>query len=278
MKIFTPKIMGILNITEDSFSDGGCYLEPEKALKKAEQLIHDGAAMIDIGAASSNPETKPVAPEVEIERLNPVIERLLSKNIPVSIDTFNPIVQRYAIQKRVRCLNDIQGFPNPAIYPELAESNCKLIVMHSVQRLGPATVVETKPEKVFAGMIEFFEERLKSLQGAGILLERIILDPGMGFFLGSNPESSIYALNNIGFLKEYFHLPLLVGVSRKSFLSAIVGGRVPLERGAATLASEIYLCEMGVEYIRTHDVRALGDALKVLKTLGGRTEEDTCRI
>lgn len=278
MKIFTPKIMGILNITEDSFSDGGCYLEPEKALKKAEQLIHDGAAMIDIGAASSNPETKPVAPEVEIDRLNPVIERLLSKNIPVSIDTFNPIVQRYAIQKRVRYLNDIQGFPNPAIYPQLAESDCKLIVMHSVQRLGPATVVETKPEKVFAGMIEFFEERLKVLQDAAIPLERIILDPGMGFFLGSNPESSIYALTNIGVLKEHFHLPVLVGVSRKSFLSAVVGGRAPLERGAATLASEIYLCEMGVEYIRTHDVRALGDALKVFKTLEGRAREDACRI
>ncbi len=278
MKTFTPKIMGILNITEDSFSDGGCYLEPEKALKKAEQLIHDGAAIIDIGAASSNPETKPVSPEVEIDRLNPVIDLLHFKNIPVSIDTFNPIVQRYAIEKRVRYLNDIQGFPNPAIYPELAESDCKLIVMHSVQRLGPATVVETKPEKVFAGMIKFFEERLKVLQDAGIPLERIILDPGMGFFLGSNPESSIYALTNIGVLKEYFHLPVLVGVSRKSFLSAIVGGRVPIERGAATLALEIYLCEMGVEYIRTHDVRALGDALKVFKTLKGMDEEDICRI
>ncbi len=278
MKIITPQIMGILNITEDSFSDGGCYLEPERAFKKAEQLIDDGAAIIDIGAASSNPETKPVLPEMEIDRLNPVIERLLSGNIPVSIDTFNPIVQQYAIQKRVQYLNDIQGFPDPEIYPELAESNCKLIVMHSVQRLGPATVVETKPEKVFAGMIEFFEKRLKALQNAGISLERIILDPGMGFFLGANPESSTFALKHIGTLREHFHLPVLVGVSRKSFLSAIVGGRTPLERGAATLASEIYLCERGVEYIRTHDVRALGDALKVLKTLEGGAENDTLRI
>ncbi len=278
MKIITPQIMGILNITEDSFSDGGCYLELEKAFKKAEQLIDDGAAIIDIGAASSNPETKPVLPEMEIDRLNPVIERLLSRNIPVSIDTFNPIVQQYAIQKRVQYLNDIQGFPDPEIYPELAESNCKLIVMHSVQRLGPATVVETKPEKVFAGMIEFFEKRLKALQDAGISLERIILDPGMGFFLGANPESSTFVVKHIGTLREHFHLPLLVGVSRKSFLSAIVGGRAPLERGAATLASEIYLCEMGVEYIRTHDVRALGDALKVLKILEGGAENDTLRI
>ncbi len=278
MKIITPKIMGILNITEDSFSDGGCYLEPEKALKKAEQLIDDGAAIIDIGAASSNPETKPVPPEVEIDRLNPVIDLLHSRNIPVSVDTFNPTVQRYAIQKRVQFQNDIQGFPNPVIYPELADSSCKLIVMHSVQRLGPATMVETKPDKVFKGIIEFFEERLKALQGAGIPLKRIILDPGMGFFLGSNPESSTFALKHIGVLKEYFHLPVLVGVSRKSFLSTIVGGRAPLERGAATLASEIYLCEMGVEYIRTHDVRALGDALKVLKTLEGGAENDTLRI
>ena len=267
MEIIKPKIMGILNITEDSFSDGGYYLKPEIALKKAVQLIDDGADIVDIGAASSNPETRPVPPQVEIDRLNPVIDLLHSNHVPVSIDTFNPVVQKHVIQKGVQYLNDIQGFPNLEIYPELADSDCKLIVMHSIQRLGPATVVATKPEQVFAGIIEFFEERLNALHDAGISSERIILDPGMGFFLGSNPESSIYVLKNIKGLKEHFHLPVFVGVSRKSFLGAIVGGRTTLERGPATLAAEIYLSEMGVDYIRTHDVRALGDALKVMETL-----------
>jgi dihydropteroate synthase len=267
LNITAPKIMGILNITEDSFSDGGQFLDPEMALKKAEQLINDGAAIIDIGAASSNPETKPVPWQVEIDRLNPVIDRLHSRNVPISIDAFNPIVQKHVIEKGIQYLNDIQGFPDPEIYPELADSDCKLIVMHSVQRLGPATVVETKPEKVFRGIIEFFEQRLNALYDAGISLERIILDPGMGFFLGSNPGSSIYVLKNIKALKDRFRLPVLVGVSRKSFLGSIVGGRTALERGPATLAAEIYLCQEGVDYIRTHDVMALHDTLKVYRAL-----------
>ena len=267
MQIQIPKILGILNITEDSFSDGGLYLEQDKALKKANQLIEDGATIIDLGAASSNPATQEISPQVEIDRLRPLVDYLLAKDILVSIDTFNPIVQRYALKSKVQYLNDIQGFPDAEIYPELADSDCKLIVMHSIQRLGPATVVETKPKQVVTEMIEFFQERLKSLQNAGISADRIILDPGMGFFLGSNPESSIHVLKNITRLKDHFDLPVLVGVSRKSFLGAIVGGRTVTERGPATLAAEIYLSFMGVDYIRTHDVSALNDVLKVFKTL-----------
>lgn len=267
MRILTPKVLGILNITEDSFSDGGLYLKSDKALEKARRLIEDGATIIDIGAASSNPATKAIPPQVEIDRLRPVIDYLFAKDIPISVDTFNPEVQRYVLQRKAQYINDIQGFPHPEIYPELAASDCKLIVMHSVQRLGPATVVETKPEQVFAEMLEFFTKRLKSLQNAGISSDRIILDPGMGFFLGSNPESSIHVLKNMHRLKDHFNLPMLVGVSRKSFLGAIVGGRTVAERGPATLATEIYLSYKGVDYIRTHDVRALNDALKVLKSL-----------
>jgi dihydropteroate synthase len=267
MKIFIPKILGILNITEDSFSDGGLYLAGEKALEKVRELIADGAAIIDLGAASSNPAAKTVPPQVEIERLGPLIDYLIANDIPVSIDTFQPEVQRYALQRKVDYLNDIQGFPHSEIYPELAASDCKLIVMHSIQRLGPATVVETRPEQVLAEMIAFFKERLTSLQNAGVTPDRVILDPGMGFFLGSNPESSIHVLKNISRLKESFNLPVLVGVSRKSFLGSIAGGRDVAERGPATLAAEIFLSYSGVDYIRTHDVRALNDALKVLKTL-----------
>lgn len=265
MKLNLPKILGIVNITDDSFSDGGLYLDYEKALERSLKLIDDGADIIDLGAASSNPATKEVEPQVEIDRLKPVVDYLLAKNIPVSIDSFKPDVQQYALKSKVQYLNDIQGFPSAEIYPELAESNCKLIVMHSVQRLGPATVIETNPEKVFAGIIDFFSERLRSLQKSGVSFDRIILDPGMGFFLGSNPESSIYVLKNISRLKEYFNLPILVSVSRKSFLGNIVGRGIN-ERGPATLAAEIYLSSMGVDYTRTHDVRSLKDALKILKT------------
>lgn len=138
--------------------------------------------------------------------------------------------------------------------------------MHSIQRLGKAQVIETVPENIFNGIIDFFSQRINSLQNSGVSSERIILDPGMGFFLGSNPETSIYVLKNIFRVKEYFKLPILVSVSRKSFLGTIVGRGVN-ERTPATLAAEIYISYMGVDYIRTHDVRALSDALKVLGML-----------
>ena len=266
MKISTPKILGIVNITDDSFSDGGTYLDTGKAMEKSLELIGNGAAIIDLGAASSNPASKKINPQEEINRLKPVVDFLLSKNISISIDSFQPEVQKYALQSQVRYLNDIQGFPYTEIYPDLAESACKLIVMHSIQRLGPATVIETKPDKIFNEIIDFFSERIKILQNSGIALDRIILDPGKGVFLGSNPESSIQVMKNISRFKEHFNLPILVSVSRKSFLGNITGRKIS-ERGPATLAAEIYLSYMGVDYIRTHDARSLNDALKILTTL-----------
>ncbi|HBF40029.1 MAG TPA: hypothetical protein DDW50_22335, partial [Firmicutes bacterium] len=152
MKIRIPRIVGILNITEDSFSDGGQFLDPDRALKEALQLIEDGNDIVDIGAASSNPATKPVPPQVEMDRLRPVIDFLHSRHVPVSVDTFNPAVQKFALKNNVEYLNDIQGFPDATMYPVLADSDCKLIVMHSIQRLGPATVVETEPEQVWKGI------------------------------------------------------------------------------------------------------------------------------
>lgn len=266
MRLKKPLILGVVNITEDSFSDGGLYLNSDKAIEKALLLVNDGADIIDLGAASSNPASKEVCPHEEIIRLNDVIDKLHSQNISVSVDSFKPEVQKYALKKNVRYLNDIQGFPYSELYPELAESNCKLIVMHSIQRLGRAQAIETVPEKVFDGIIDFFSQRINSLQNSGVSSERIILDPGMGFFLGSNPETSIHVLKNISRVKEYFKLPVLVSVSRKSFLGTIVGRDVN-ERAPATLAAEIYLSYMGVDYVRTHDARALNDALKVLEML-----------
>ena len=261
-----PVILGIVNITTDSFSDGGLYLEPDSAIQKSVQLIKDGAGIIDLGAASSNIKTTAIEPAEEIRRLKPVSEYLKSKDIPVSIDTFNPEVQKYALEAGADYINDIQGFPHPEIYPDLADSDAKLIVMYSVQHFGPATVVETEPEQVFKDMMVFFEQRVSDLEKAGVSRDRIIIDPGMGFFLGSNPAVSIYALKRIKELKTNFNLPVLVGVSRKSFLGNITNRKIN-ERGASTLAAEIYLSYMGVDYIRTHDAAALSDALKIIECL-----------
>jgi dihydropteroate synthase type 2 len=261
-------ILGILNITEDSFSDGGRYLAPEAALTRARQLVADGATVLDIGAASSNPDARPVAPEVEIARLAPVVAEMKKAATAISIDSFSPEVQHWALTQGVGYLNDIQGFPKPSLYPALARSKTKLIVMHSVQGRGPATRVEAAPEDIYDRVCDFFEARIAELTGAHILRERLILDPGMGFFLGANPQASLVMLRRLGDLKRHFGLPVLVSVSRKSFLRALVG-RSPQEAGPASLAAEIFAVCQGADHLRTHDPKALMDALAVWKALDG---------
>lgn len=260
------KIFGIVNITTDSFSDGGLYLETDKAIAHAIQLAEDGADVIDLGAASSNPHTSPVSVEKEIARLSPVINALKEKGIKISIDSFKLEVQKFCIEQGVDYINDIQGFPFPEFYPDLAKSNCKLIVMHSVQRLGTATIVETNPEEVFDSMMNFFEERINALIKAGISKNRLILDPGMGFFLGSNPETSVLILKRFDEIKEKFGLPVMIAVSRKSFLSKITGSDAK-SRLAPTLAAEIFAYKKGADYLRTHDVKSLSESQIILNIL-----------
>ncbi len=170
------------------------------------------------------------------------------------------------MRESVDYLNDIQGFPHAELYPELAASRAKLIVMHSVQGAGRATKVVVEPSRILDRVLTFFETRIASLTKAGIASERLILDPGMGFFLGGNPEASYTILRQLPELKQAFGLPLLVSVSRKSFLRAITG-RPPQEAGAASLAAELFAIDQGADYIRTHDPGALRDALLVRKKL-----------
>jgi dihydropteroate synthase len=261
------KLLGILNITVDSFSDGGKFLDPEKARAHALALAKEADA-IDIGAASSKPDAKPVAPEIEIARMVPVVAALKESGATVSVDTFAPEVQRWAIEQGVEYLNDVRGFPLPELYPALAASRAKLIVMHSVEGLGPATRVRVPAEELFGRIVDFFERRIAALTAAGVARDRLILDPGMGLFLGSHPDASFAVLRQIADLKAMFALPVLISASRKSFLRRLVG-RVASEAGAVTLAAELFAVRQGADYIRTHDPRALKDALAVFRALDG---------
>ncbi len=263
----TPKLLGILNITEDSFSDGGKFLDPETARAHALQLSKDADA-IDIGAASSKPDAKPVPPETEIARMAPIVAELHKNGVAVSVDTFAPEVQRWALTQNVEYLNDVRGFPDPALYPALAASSAKLIAMFSVEGLGPATRIRIPPEELLDRISRFFEQRIAALGAAGVAGERIVLDPGMGLFLGSHPDASFTVLRQLGELKRRFALPVLISVSRKSFLRKLVGREVP-DIGPATLAAELHAVGQGADYIRTHDPRALKDALAVFRALDG---------
>jgi dihydropteroate synthase type 2 len=253
-----PTLLGIVNVTADSFSDGGKYLEPQAALAHAHALLAGGAHGLDIGAAASNPNSQPVPPDVEIARLAPVIAAL--KGVPLSIDTFSPEVQRWCLAQGVAYLNDIHGFPDPELYPALADGDAKLIVMHAVQSDGRARADDVPAGTIFQRILEFFDARLAALTAAGIGRDRLIVDPGMGMFLGRHPEASYEVLRRTAELKQAFDLPVLISVSRKSFLRA---GRPASEAGPATLAAELFACHAGADYIRTHDPAALASGLMV---------------
>ena len=258
-----PKILGILNVTPDSFSDGGRYFEPEAAIAHGRELLSAGADMLDIGPASSNPDAKPVGAEEEIRRIAPVLDFFIGARAEISVDTFQPETQIYALERGVAWLNDIQGFPEESLYPRLADATCGLIVMHSVQGRGNADRRAAPEGDIIDHICRFFEARLTAFSKAGIAQERIVLDPGMGFFLGSAPETSFAVLARFGEIRARFGLPVLISVSRKSFLRKVTG-REPGEAGAATLSAEILAALNGADMIRTHEPAPLCDALKVI--------------
>lgn len=259
-------ILGILNVTEDSFSDGGQYLKSKDAISHGLRLLDEGADIIDLGAAASNPSARSILPTEEIARLRPVMESLLAHGASLCVDSFATETQRFAIGAGATYLNDIRGFSDSTFYPELAKSSCHLIVMHSVQR-GPATSTpSTDPRPMTERVIAFFEKRLATLQQAGITKERLILDPGMGLFLGTKAEDSVLVLQSLQILRKHFGLPILISTSRKSFLRKLSG--LPLEQiNFATLASEVFAANQGAKYIRTHEPKPLRDALAIWKAL-----------
>lgn len=264
-----PWVVGIVNITEDSFSDGGRYLAAKDAVAHARLQRSEGADVIELGPAASHPGARRVTAQEERRRLAPVMEQLAADGVPLAVDSFLPDTHRLAIASGAGYLNDIQGFPDPARYQELAAASCRLVVMHSVQPEGPATKVVTEPATIWPRIDRFFAGRLAALQAAGIAAERLIIDPGLGFFLGSNPEPSLAVLAGIGQLRARFGVPVLVSPSRKSFLRTVTGRGI-WQAAAASLAAELYAAWQGVDYIRTHDVGALHDALTVLDAVAGQ--------
>jgi dihydropteroate synthase type 2 len=234
----------------------------------AAYLISEGADVIDIGAAASNAAAPTISAAVEIERLEPVLTELLRAGTTVSIDSASPAVQRHALDRGVAYLNDVSGFGDETLYARLAaEGQTNLIVVHTLtgSRAAPR---DTRPGEVTTSLERFFDRRIAELTKAGVARERIILDPGMGLFLGSGAGPSIEALRGLPALRARYQLPILVSVSRKSFLGDITG-RPVAERAAATLAAEIFAVDAGADYVRTHAPGALSDALAVARALRG---------
>lgn len=262
MSTSLPKLMGIVNLTPDSFSDGGKYTQQEAALAHIEQLIADGAQVIDLGAESTRPGATPVAPEEEWRRLAPVLEAGLARfsGMPVrwSVDTRHAETARRALELGVHIINDVSGLADPAMVDIVARSHCQLVVMHSLTVPPDPSVMLPPDADPVAALRAFADERLAQLHKRGIEKGRVIFDPGIGF--GKSIDQSFHIIKHCRELKG-IGVDLLVGHSRKSFLKSWEdGGR---SRDAATLAVSLYLADQGVDYLRVHDVAAHRAALRV---------------
>ncbi|WP_420889245.1 dihydropteroate synthase [Cupriavidus gilardii] len=259
-----PLVMGILNVTPDSFSDGGQHASRDAALRHAEQMIAEGVDIIDIGGESSRPGSASLPLEQELARVLPIVEALRDCGKPLSIDTYKPETMRAALAAGADLINDIWGLRMPGALEAVAAAQAGqgaqpgLCVMH-MQR-DPQTMQEAPHYDDVVGEVrDFLQQRVDALRAAGVDDSRIVLDPGFGF--GKTADHNLRLLGELPRL-AVDGLPLLAGLSRKSTLGAILGGRPPQQRVAASIAAAVCAAERGAYIVRVHDVQASVDAIK----------------
>jgi dihydropteroate synthase len=257
----TPQVMGILNVTPDSFSDGGKYTQFDYALEQAKQMIADGATIIDIGGESTRPGAEAVSENDELARVIPVLKAIKQRfNIVVSIDTSKASVMSAAIDAGADMINDVRALQNDGCLAAIANSNVPVCLMH-MQGIPKNMQNSPSYDHVINDIRVFFQQRIDTCISAGIARERLILDPGFGF--GKTLEQNFYLLANLSKFNQ-LGLPLLVGLSRKSMIGNLLNREVE-RRLAGSLATAIIAAQQGAHIIRVHDVQETVDALKVLK-------------
>jgi len=263
-----PWLMGILNVTPDSFSDGGEHVLLEAAVDRARAMVDSGAAMIDIGGESTRPGAEPVETAEELRRVLPVVEAVAAEvEVPVSIDTMKAEVARAAVEAGASAVNDVSGLEaDPEMVATCVELDVAVVCMHMQGR--PRTMQD---DPVYEDGVEevasYLESRLESLVSAGLPAERVVFDPGIGF--GKTAADNLQLLSSIDRLHRADR-PVLVGHSRKRFLSKLLGRPVE-ERVAGTIGVAVALAEQGAEIIRVHDVAAVHDALVAWRVVGEQT-------
>jgi dihydropteroate synthase len=252
-------VMGILNVTPDSFSDGGRYQALEFALSRAEEMIAAGVDMIDIGGESTRPGSPSVPLDEEMRRVIPVLYGLRDLGKPLSVDTYKPEVMAEAIIAGADMINDINGFRAPGALEAVLNSDCGLCIMH--MQSTPQTMQQQPAyADVVREVTDFLRERVAAMEAAGIARERICIDPGFGF--GKSTEHNYALLRHIGQLQAELGLPVLAGLSRKSMIGNVTGRPVE-QRLAGSLAGALAAVAHGARIVRVHDVAETVDALKV---------------
>ena len=248
--------MGVVNITPDSFSDGGRFLEPHAAVHHARKLAEDGADLIDIGGESTRPGAAPVSQAEELQRILPVLEKL--SDLPISVDTRRPAVMKAALEAGASMINDVQALQAPGALDAVRKSQCAVCLMH--MKGQPATMQqEPHYDDVVTEVKGFLRSRIAAAEGAGIARERIVADPGFGF--GKTAAHNLTLLARLGEFQE-LGVPLAAGLSRKSTLGKITGRAVE-ERLAGSLAMALVALQRGATILRVHDVRETRDVIAV---------------
>jgi dihydropteroate synthase len=253
-----PLVMGIVNVTPDSFSDGGRHLLRDAAIAHAQQLIAEGADILDIGGESTRPGAQEVSIQEEMDRVLPVIEGLCNVAVPLSIDTCKPEVMRAALAAGVHMVNDINALQQPEALAAVAASDAAVCLMH---KQGQPQTMQLEPyyQDVLLEVLEFLRTRVAAIEDAGIGRDRIVVDPGFGF--GKTMQHNLTLLRDLEHLST-LGVPLLAGLSRKSMLGAITGQDVA-HRLSASVAAALIAVQRGAAIVRVHDVRATCDALKI---------------
>jgi dihydropteroate synthase len=261
-----PVIMGVVNVTPDSFSDGGLFLAADDAVAHGERLVEEGADILDIGGESTRPGADAVPQDEELHRVLPVVERLAGVEARLSIDTTKVAVARAALGAGATIVNDVSAFRfEPELAGVVAEAGADCVLMHM---LGEPRTMQADPryEDVVADVKAFLEERLRFAVGEGVAEERVWLDPGIGF--GKTVGHNLELLRRLGEIAAIGR-PVVVGTSRKTFLGRLAGGRPETERLPGTIATNVLALERGASVFRVHDVAQVKDALDVAAaTLG----------
>jgi dihydropteroate synthase len=253
-----PKLMGIVNVTPDSFSDGGQFLNPRRAIEQCERLVAEGADLLDVGGESTRPGAVPVGEAEEIRRVVPVIAEVARRvSVPISIDTTKAAVAERALDAGAAIVNDISGLRFDPRLPEVcARSQAGVVCMH-MQGTPQTMQIEPHYQDIVREVANYFAERLAALESCGIPRERVVIDPGIGF--GKTPVHNLTLLKSVARFRALGR-PILIGHSRKRFLAKLLG-RTLDETSAATLGVAVAAALAGADFLRNHDVRATRDAL-----------------
>lgn len=267
LDLSVPHIMGILNVTPDSFSDGGKYLAPDHAIQHALQMIADGATVIDVGGESTRPGASVVSEEEEMRRVIPVVQALSQYDVVISIDTSTPVVMREAVAVGAHIWNDVRGLTRPQALETAVALDIPVILMH--MRGEPDTMNSlAQYDHVTTEVVQELQQRIDQALRAGVKAEHIILDPGFGF--AKNTAHNLQLLNEFDQLHQLGY-PVMSALSRKRFLGEIIGETAVDQRAVSSVMAHLICVQQGACMLRVHDVKATADALKVWQAMQALT-------